>query len=118
MSEGVFVAARLIGAGLHPFDLFELQPNIVHYVTTCIYARGVGKDGIADALPPKLFERLDAAAFLHVERRMPKHSRRKNRNWNQAVVTLREHPGPFSKRHLTYVPFLVSRRAVENLRRR
>ncbi len=114
----VDVAARLVGAGLHPFDLFELQADVVHQVAARINSRGVSKVGISDAPAAKLFERVDAAAFLDVERRMPKNPRRKDRDRHQTVVALRKHPSPFSKRHFADVPFLVARGAIENLRRR
>ena len=114
----VLVAAGLVGPGLHPLDLLELDADVVHQIAARIDARGVRKVRVADALAAQLFERIDAAALLHIERRVAEHARREHRDRHQAVVTLREHAGPFSERHFADVPLLVAGRSVENFRRR
>jgi len=64
----IFLTARPVRSRLDPFDLLELQPGLVHQVAAGIDPRGVREVGVADTLAAELFERVDTAALLDVER--------------------------------------------------
>jgi hypothetical protein len=107
--------ARVVDAGLVPVDRREVDAVLVRQHAARIHRGGLRPFRHAHALAGELARIVDARVRTHVDRRVPKGARRKDRQRHEPAVVLGGERHDLGERHLGDVEFAVERRAVEDL---
>ena len=110
----LLLAPGLVHAGLHPFDLGEIDVRRFLEKTARINAGGLRPFRNADGFTFQVLRRLNAAVGAHIERRMAEHARRKYRNADERRIALRGKADELAERHFGNVPLAVLDEAKEH----
>ena len=110
----LLVATGLIDAGLHPFNFAQIDAGGLSQKAPRINAGGLRPFRDADRLAFEILRRRDAAIGAHVNCRMAKHPRRKNRNADKRRIAEGVIGDELAERHFGHVPLAVLDEAEEH----
>jgi len=110
------VTARLVDRALHPFDLGQIDAEIVLHQAADEQRGGLGVERHADALAFQILGRFDELAVDHDEA-VAEHPRRKRRQRRERQLLGGEAADIFGTRHLAGVELQPIGHAVENFAR-
>ncbi len=108
-------AAGLVGAGLIPVHLRQLDADLVVEPAAHVDRRCVGPFRRTDALAPEVVDGLDAAVPVYVERREAKHARAGDGQADDVGIVARYLGGELGEGKLAHVPFAIEGEAGEYL---
>src|SRR5262245_3686925 len=108
-------AAGLVGAGLVPMDVLELDAVLIVEPAAHVDGGGVGPFRRADGLALEIGRRPDFAVLVDVERRESKQAGADHRQADDVGRLSRHLRTEFRERQLAYVPLAVEGKACEYL---